>query len=83
MFFHPFRLKDKGSGEGKTREDHAATMNQLFVAYAQGKQAKELVVVLGSLPCQIPTSFMSNLPTALSKNTSTKASPPIGRLRKV
>ena len=36
------RLKDKGSGEGKTREDHAATMNQLFAAYAQGKQAKEL-----------------------------------------
>jgi len=41
------RLKDKGSGEGKTREDHAATMNQLFAAYAQGKQAKELAVVLG------------------------------------
>lgn len=41
------RLKDKGTGEGKTREDHAATMNQLFAAYAQGKQAKELAVVLG------------------------------------
>lgn len=41
------RLKDKGSGEGKTRQDHAATMNQLFAAYAQGKQAKELAVVLG------------------------------------
>lgn len=41
------RLKDKGSGEGKTRADHAATMNQLFAAYAQGKQAKELAVVLG------------------------------------
>ncbi|RLK64036.1 V-type ATP synthase subunit B [Atopobacter sp. AH10] len=41
------RLKDKGSGEGKTREDHAATMNQLFAAYATGKQAKELAVVLG------------------------------------
>ena len=41
------RLKDKGSGEGKTRGDHAATMNQLFAAYAQGKQAKELAVVLG------------------------------------
>ncbi|MGX7197275.1 V-type ATP synthase subunit B [Enterococcus olivae] len=41
------RLKDKGTGEGKTRHDHAATMNQLFSAYAQGKQAKELAVVLG------------------------------------
>jgi V/A-type H+-transporting ATPase subunit B len=41
------RLKDKGTGEGKTREDHAPTMNQLFSAYAQGKNAKELAVVLG------------------------------------
>lgn len=41
------RLKDKGTGEGKTREDHAPTMNQLFSAYAKGKQAKELSVVLG------------------------------------
>lgn len=41
------RLKDKGTGEGKTRGDHAPTMNQLFSAYAQGKQAKELAVVLG------------------------------------
>ncbi|MDU5333682.1 V-type ATP synthase subunit B [Enterococcus sp.] len=41
------RLKDKGTGEGKTRKDHAPTMNQLFAAYAQGKQAKELAVILG------------------------------------
>lgn len=41
------RLKDKGTGEGKTREDHASTMNQIFSAYAQGKKAKELAVVLG------------------------------------
>ncbi|MCM8901407.1 V-type ATP synthase subunit B [Caldicoprobacter algeriensis] len=41
------RLKDKGIGEGKTREDHADTMNQLFAAYARGKEAKELAVVLG------------------------------------
>ncbi|MFC4771802.1 V-type ATP synthase subunit B [Enterococcus hermanniensis] len=41
------RLKDKGTGEGKTRKDHAPTMNQLFAAYAQGKQAKELAIVLG------------------------------------
>ncbi|QTU83430.1 V-type ATP synthase subunit B [Carnobacteriaceae bacterium zg-C25] len=41
------RLKDKGTGEGKTRVDHAPTMNQLFAAYAHGKQVKELAVVLG------------------------------------
>jgi V/A-type H+-transporting ATPase subunit B len=41
------RLKDDGIGEGKTREDHAATMNQIFAAYAEGKEAKELSVVLG------------------------------------
>ena len=41
------RLKDKGIGEGKTREDHADTMNQLFAAYARGKDAKELMVILG------------------------------------
>ena len=41
------RLKDKGIGKDKTREDHADTMNQLFAAYAQGKQAKELAVILG------------------------------------
>jgi V/A-type H+/Na+-transporting ATPase subunit B len=41
------RLKDKGIGEGKTRADHANTMNQIFAAYARGKEAKELMVVLG------------------------------------
>lgn len=41
------RLKDKGIGSGKTREDHADTMNQLFSAYAQGKEAKELSAILG------------------------------------
>ena len=41
------RLKDKGIGKGKTREDHADTMNQLFAAYSRGKDAKELMVVLG------------------------------------
>ena len=41
------RLKDKGIGEGRTRKDHAATMNQLFAAYARGKVAKELMVILG------------------------------------
>jgi V/A-type H+-transporting ATPase subunit B len=41
------RLKDKGIGSGKTREDHADTMNQLYAAYARGKEAKELAVILG------------------------------------
>ncbi|MDD4120390.1 MAG: V-type ATP synthase subunit B [Clostridia bacterium] len=41
------RLKDKGIGEGKTRIDHADTMNQLFSAYARGKEAKELSIILG------------------------------------
>jgi V/A-type H+-transporting ATPase subunit B len=41
------RLKDKGIGEGKTRADHANTTNQLFSAYARGKDAKELMVILG------------------------------------
>ena len=41
------RLKDKGIGEGKTREDHANTMNQLFAAYSKGKDANELMTILG------------------------------------
>ena len=41
------RLKDKGIGAGRTREDHSDTMNQLFSAYARGKDAKELMVILG------------------------------------
>ena len=41
------RLKDKGIGKGKTREDHADTMNQLFAAYAKGKESLELMTILG------------------------------------
>ncbi len=41
------RLKDKGIGEGKTREDHSGTLNQLFAAYSTGKDAKELATILG------------------------------------
>jgi len=41
------RLKDKGIGQGKTREDHADVMNQLYAAYARGKNAEELAMVLG------------------------------------
>jgi V/A-type H+-transporting ATPase subunit B len=41
------RLKDKGIGAGRTREDHSGVMNQLFSSYARGREAKELMVVLG------------------------------------
>ncbi len=41
------RLKDKGIGEGKTREDHSSVLNQLFAAYARGKEVRELAVILG------------------------------------
>ncbi|MBI5789067.1 MAG: V-type ATP synthase subunit B [Candidatus Schekmanbacteria bacterium] len=41
------RLRDKGIGEGKTREDHAGWSNQLFAAYARGKESEELAVILG------------------------------------
>jgi V/A-type H+-transporting ATPase subunit B len=41
------RLRDKGIGEGKTRDDHAGVSNQLFAAYARGKEAEELAVILG------------------------------------
>ena len=41
------RLRDKAIGEGKTREDHPAIANQLFAAYAQGREVRELMVVLG------------------------------------
>jgi len=41
------RLKDKGIGENKTREDHANVMNQLFASYARGKASKELATILG------------------------------------
>lgn len=41
------RLKDKGIGQGKTREDHAGVLNQLFAFYARGKEVRELALVLG------------------------------------
>jgi V/A-type H+-transporting ATPase subunit B len=41
------RLKDKGIGAGKTREDHSDVFNQLFAAYARGKESEELAVILG------------------------------------
>jgi len=41
------RLKDKGIGPGKTREDHSSILNQLFASYARGREARELLTVLG------------------------------------
>jgi V/A-type H+/Na+-transporting ATPase subunit B len=41
------RLMQKGIGEGQTREDHASVANQLYAAYARGRQAKELALILG------------------------------------
>lgn len=41
------RLKDKGIGKGKTREDHADTMNQIYAAYTSGIEARELSTILG------------------------------------
>jgi len=41
------RLKDKGIGEGKTREDHSGVLNQLFSSYAKGKEVSDLATILG------------------------------------
>jgi V/A-type H+-transporting ATPase subunit B len=41
------RLKDKGIGAGKTRQDHADVLNQIFACYARGKEARELALILG------------------------------------
>jgi V/A-type H+-transporting ATPase subunit B len=41
------RLKDKGIGEGKTREDQADLYNQLYAAYARGKEVQELATIMG------------------------------------
>ncbi len=40
-------MRDRGIGEGRTREDHANLANQLFASYARGKEAEELKVILG------------------------------------
>ena len=51
------RLKDKGIGPDRTRKDHAATMNQLFAAYARGKDARELMVILGEAALTVAEAF--------------------------
>lgn len=61
------RLKDKGIGKGKTREDHANTMNQLFAAYARGKDAKELAVILGEAALSETDKLYSKFADAFEK----------------
>ena len=61
------RLKDKGIGQGKTRKDHAATMNQLFAAYSRGKEAKELAVILGEASLSDVDKKFANFADAFEK----------------
>lgn len=61
------RLKDKGIGEGKTRADHSDTMNQLFAAYARGKDARELMVVLGESALTDIDKLYANFAEAFEK----------------
>lgn len=62
------RLKDKGIGDGKTREDHADTMNQLFAAYARGKEAKELAAILGDAALSDVDRLYAKFAEAFEKN---------------
>ena len=61
------RLKDKGIGKGKTREDHSDTMNQLFAAYSRGKDAKELMAILGESALSDVDLLYAKFPDALEK----------------
>ncbi|MFA7529784.1 MAG: V-type ATP synthase subunit B, partial [Bacilli bacterium] len=61
------RLKDKGIGQGKTREDHSETMNQLFAAYARGKEAKELATILGEAALSDMDKLYSEFADAFEK----------------
>ncbi len=62
------RLKDKGVGEGKTREDHAGTMNQIFAAYSKGKEAKELMTILGEAALTDVDKLYAKFAEAFEKN---------------
>ncbi len=41
------RLMNGGIGKGKTREDHSNVANQIYAAYAHGRELRELVAVIG------------------------------------
>lgn len=70
------RLKEKGIGTGKTREDHSALSNQLFAAYARGKELKDMALILGEAALtdldrtyikfadDFENTFVKQLPTA-------------------
>ena len=68
------RLKDKGIGRGKTREDHADTMNQLFAAYARGKEARSFPPFWARRRCRIPTSCTRGSRRNSRRNTSIRVS---------
>ncbi|RJQ32378.1 MAG: V-type ATP synthase subunit B [Actinobacteria bacterium] len=62
------RLKEKGIGEGKTRDDHSALSNQLFAAYSRGKEAKELAVILGEAALSQTDKKFADFADALEAN---------------
>jgi V/A-type H+-transporting ATPase subunit B len=41
------RLMDEGIGEGHTREDHGGVSDQLYAAYAEGEDLRDLVNIVG------------------------------------
>jgi V/A-type H+-transporting ATPase subunit B len=43
------RLMRKGIGKGKTREDHGDVADQLYGAYARGRQARDLARIVGEV----------------------------------
>ena len=61
------RLKDKGIGKGKTREDHSDVLNQLFAAYARGKEAKELMAILGEAALSDADKFFAKFADEFEK----------------
>ena len=41
------RLMDRGIGKDRTREDHSGISNQLYAAYAEGNDLRDLVAIVG------------------------------------
>ena len=67
------RLKDKGSGEGKTRKDHASTMNQLLLPMHR-KTSKRISSRIRRICLSKQINYMLNLQIDSKKNTSAKDS---------
>ena len=76
------RLKDKGIGKGKTREDHADTMNQLFAAYSRGCDAKELAVILGDAALSDTDKLYAKFADAFEREYVSQDTIPTATLRK-